>query len=72
MTEQPLSERILTVLGEAKTPMTPQEIAHLVGFLKPTNQASRVNPTLYVLWEAEKIERHTIDGRKPKYSIVLK
>lgn len=71
MTEQALEDKILGVLKEAKTPMTPQEIAHLVGFPKPNNQASRVNPTLYPLWEAVKIQRTTNDeGHKPRYSIV--
>ena len=56
-----LGELILIVLGECvkKTPifLTPQEIAHRVGFRRPNNQAFRVNPTLHVLLKQGKIKK---------------
>ena len=67
---QSLDDKILSVLTEAVSPMTPQEIAHLVGFPKPNNQASRVNPILYKLWEIGAIQRTTNNGLKPRYSII--
>jgi len=66
-----LDERILTVLTNAKEPLTPQQIAHLVGYPKPNNKACHVNPTLYLLLHAGKVEQQTTDGRKPTYTIAV-
>jgi Fe2+ or Zn2+ uptake regulation protein len=65
-----LQEKILEVLRKATKPLTPQDIAHQVGFRRPHNQASHVNPTLYDLLERKEIERTTNQqGNKPRYSI---
>ncbi len=71
MAELPLDERILKVLSDSATPMTPQQIAHLSGFPRPNNQAAHVNATLYTLLEADRIERHTLSGLKPTYTLML-
>lgn len=68
--EQGLRNKILEVLKEADGPLTPQEISHRVGFLKPHNQACKVNPSLYALLEKGEIEKHaSTNGRKPNYSL---
>lgn len=65
-----LEEKILETLRKASKPLPPQEIAHLVGFLRPYNQAATVNPTLWKLLERDEILRTTTeDGKKPHYSI---
>jgi Fe2+ or Zn2+ uptake regulation protein len=65
-----LQEKILEVLRKAPKPLTPQDIAHQVGFRRPHNQAANVNPTLYDLLERNQIERTTNQqGNKPRYSI---
>ena len=70
MTEKPLNERILDILQEADGEyLTPQDIAHRTGFSRPYNQASKVNPTLYELLDANKIIQQKTDGRKPMYSL---
>ncbi len=68
----PLEERILIVLQEAGEFLTPQTIAHRVGFAKPHNQARRVNPQLYELLREGKIEqRKDPNGTKPMYNFVI-
>lgn len=65
-----LEEKILEVLRKADKPLTPQDIAHHVGFRRPHNQASKVNPTLFDLLERNEIQRTTNQqGNKPRYSI---
>lgn len=67
---QILKEKILKVLKETTDPMTPQAIAHLVGFEKPYNQAATVNPTLWKLLESNEIIRTTNhNSNKPHYAI---
>jgi len=68
--QQVLKVKIAEVLRNATQPMTPQEIAHLVGFGKPNNQAATVNPTLWKMVEANEIIRTTkLNGNKPRYAI---
>ncbi len=65
-----VEEKIMEVLKKANKPLTPQDIAHQVGFRRPHNQASNVNPTLFDLLERNEIERTTNQqGNKPRYSI---
>jgi len=68
--ELPLDERIVHVLTEAKEFLAPHEIAHRAGFLRPNNQAFRVNSVLYMLMDQGKIEKQTLNGgSKPKYGL---
>jgi len=67
---QTLEEKILAVLRSATKPLTPPEIALQVGFKRPNNKASTVNPTLYKLLERGEIVRTTNEqGNKPHYAI---
>ena len=71
--KQALEQKILDVLKKDNALLTPQEIAHRVGFARPNNQASKVNPTLYTLLERGEIVRATnLQGHKPHYAIMVK
>lgn len=66
----PLDERILGVVGLTKVFLSPCEIAHRVGFLRPNNQAYHVNAILYMLLDQGKIEKQTLGGHgKPQYRL---
>jgi hypothetical protein len=62
-----LEDKIIALLQDCG-PLRPQEIAHLVGFEKPNNTASKVNPTLYKLKEEGRVVR--TEGNKPVWSLV--
>ena len=68
--EQELQAKILAVLLKATTPLSPPDIAHQCGFLRPNNQASNVNPTLYKLLDRGLIVKSTNwNGKKPHYAL---
>lgn len=65
-----LDERILLVLNKSETPLSPQEIAHRVGFLRPNNRVSYVNASLTSLVRRRKLIKQTTNGFKPLYVLI--
>jgi hypothetical protein len=65
-----LESKILKVLQEYTEPLGPSHIALLVGFPRPTNTATKVNPTLYKLLKEDKIVKNCQEnGSCPVWSI---